>query len=230
MKKTVPILLMLWLAPMIIPSTIHAAETPEATDEFLQKFSDALKNVKAVYSEFVQERHMELLSEPLVSKGVILFKKPGQVRWETTEPYRTILIASDKKVSQFEWMDSRWQKLNIGYASAMEKIMESLTITWNGRLAEQSKDYTFSLQAGDQMVLTMTPRDAGVREFMNAIEMHIDKKSFAAHKVVLRESSGDITIIRMLTQRINADLPAVCFDLDAPRPLDEIQQSVRNEK
>lgn len=214
------------LLAVSLPFSLSAEESPA---DFLARFGEALKGVRAVFSEFTQERQMEMLAEPLVSSGAIMFSKPGRVRWETSTPYQSILISNGDDVVQFESINGQWRKIKIAYAAAMKNVMESLTMTWSGRLGDQQEEYTFDLRTDTGTVLTMTPRSADVREFIQSIEMHFDDDLTGAHKVVLNEPSGDRTIIRFTDQRINPDLSDRCFDLDEPTPLDEIRQALAHE-
>ncbi len=199
-------------------------------DPFLARLAASLGSVTTVCSEFEQERRMAFLADPLISKGMIVFRKPDTVRWETTQPYRSILIANGKDVAQFEWVNGAWNKLRIGYAAAIAKIMESLTLTWSGRLAEQRKDYEITVSKGSNVVLTMVPRDSGVRDFISAIELHFAKDLSTAQQIVLREPSGDMTIIRFVNQHLNANMPADCFDVDHPVALEQVRQVIRDAK
>lgn len=209
---------------------VTAADTEADTDRFLARLAGNLAGVKTVFSEFEQERHLDFLADPLVSRGVIIFRKPRNVRWDTTEPYQSILIANGENVEQFEWMNEKWQRLKIGYAAAMGKVMDSVALTWSENLADQKKDFVFALRTGDETVLTMTPRKADVREFVSAIELHFEKDLATAHSIVLKESSGDVTTIRLRKQHINATLPETCFDPEHPLALEKIRQAIRNEE
>jgi len=223
LRRTLAVSAMLALS---LPVSLCAEESPS---DFLVRFGDALKGVRAVFSEFTQERQMEMLAEPLVSSGAIMFSQPGKVRWETSAPYQSILISNGDDVVQFESINGQWRRIKIAYAAAMKNVMESLTMTWSGRLGDQQKEYTFSLRTDTGTVLTMTPRSSDVREFILSIEMHFDDNLTGARKVVLNEPSGDRTIIRFTDQRINPVLSDRCFDLDEPTPLGEIRQALAHE-
>jgi len=215
-------------AMMLLPLA-GGAGTEEDTARFLSSFASSVADLKTLFSPFQQERRMELLSEPLLSRGVIIVEKPGKIRWETTEPYQSILIANNKSVAQFECMNGRWQKLNTGYAAAMKRVMDSVALIWGGDLAGQEKDYALAARFGDDTVLVMTPRRADLGEFVSSIEMHFEKDLTAAKSVILKEPNGDATVIRFLQQHVNVSLTPKCFDVDSPTPLDRIRQAIHDE-
>ncbi|MBT3191330.1 MAG: outer membrane lipoprotein carrier protein LolA [Verrucomicrobia bacterium] len=209
----------------LLLSTLSRAEEGAAeTDAFLARFAEAFVQVGTVVSEFEQDRHMALLSDPLRSSGVIVFEKPNRLRWDTVSPYQSMLIADGKDVVQFEKMGESWKKLKIGYAAAMGEVMESLSMVWGGDLSGQKDHYRLAAKETPAPVLTLTPRDAGMRKVISAVELHFKSDLSAATRVVLKEPGGDFTAIRFVTQHINTPLPAACFDLNQPAGLDEVRQ------
>ncbi len=211
-----------FLTAMIIPLAAYAAPDKK-TAVFLNDFSESLKEVKTMVSQFEQKRQMELLAVPLISKGAIIVENPGKIRWETTEPYKSILIANDGTVAQFEWVNEKRKKLKTGYEEAMKQVMDSLSMIWSGKLADQQKDYELSVKTtGKHSTLVMTPRNSDMRSFISSIDIHFNKDITAAKNVVMKEPNGDSTTITFLTQQINVDLPQKCFDLDSPVPVNEI--------
>ena len=52
----------------------------------------AAERVESLSAEFVQAKHLPILTRPLVSRGVLYFRKPDSLRWEYRQPVRTILL------------------------------------------------------------------------------------------------------------------------------------------
>jgi outer membrane lipoprotein-sorting protein len=204
----------------------RAADDTADTAAFLDRFSASVAEVSVVFSTFEQQRHMALLADPIESSGTIIFETPNRLRWDTVKPYRSVLIANGKDVAQFEEMDGVWKKLNIGYAAAMGKVMDSVALIWRGNLAGQQDQYRFSLKPGEEPVLTLTPSDSGMRKVISAIELHFQKNLASVSRVVLKEPGGDRTVIRLVSQKINPALPKGVFDLEKPTALEDIRRTV----
>ena len=92
-------------------SALQPVADPQPVLEDLQR---KMSTLKSVYLEFTQERRLQLFTEPLASEGVMLIDQPGQIRWETTAPYQSILLGNQKSVAQFERTGSEWKKLKLG--------------------------------------------------------------------------------------------------------------------
>lgn len=190
----------------------------------LAEVSQALGRADCVLTRFVQERHLALLNEPLRSEGWLCFQKPGRIRWETTQPYQSILISDGSGVAQFEWTDEKWKKLDMGLAAAMQNVIAQIAGIMEGRYASESRDYSVALtNSSDGVVVQLTPRNETMRKVMQAIEVHLAPDLKATRRVVLRETGGDFTDIRFSEQAIGVVLPANAFDRNAPVALAKIR-------
>ena len=51
---------------------------------------------KTISSNFTQYKHLDFLSNDIVTKGKLAFKTPDLVKWEYTEPYKyTVLFKNE---------------------------------------------------------------------------------------------------------------------------------------
>jgi outer membrane lipoprotein-sorting protein len=197
----------------------------------LQQISGAMGRAQTVFTRFVQERHLSLFNEPLRSEGFLCFQKPGRIRWETTVPYKSILVSDGSGVAQFEWVDEKWKKLDIGLADAMQNVVSQIAAVMEGRYASDRRDYDVSVTNGAEgPVVTLVPRNETMRKMMAAIEVHLAADLKATRRVVLRETGGDYTDIRFSEQTVNLELPPLTFDRNAPLALADIQQAAAKAK
>ena len=197
----------------------------------LEQISGAMGRAQTVFTRFVQERHLSLFNEPLRSEGFLCFQKPGRIRWETTVPYKSILVSDGSGVAQFEWVDEKWKKLDIGLADAMQNVVAQIAAVMEGRYASNRRDYDVSVTGGAEgPVVTLVPRNETMRKMMAAIEVHLAADLKATRRVVLRENGGDYTDIRFSEQAVNLELPPLTFDRNAPLALADIQQAAAKAK
>ena len=195
-----------------------------AAEPTLAEVGRALAQADNVVTGFVQERHLSLFDEPLRSEGWLCFKRPGNIRWEVTKPYQSILISDGSGVAQFEWVDERWKKLDIALAGAMQNVVSQIAGVMEGRYASGSKDYAVSLtNSAAGPVIQLVPQHEAMRKMMQSIEVHLAPDLKRTTRVVLRETGGDFTDIRFTNQTVGVSLPAKVFDRAQPTPLKEIQ-------
>jgi len=211
----------------LIPSPLSAQPTNE-TALLLEQATRQLGRVDSVFTRFVQERHLSLFQEPLRSEGYLCFQKPGCIRWETTQPYQAILVSDGKGVAQFERINERWKKLDLGLADAVQNVVTQIGAVMEGRYAGRQHDYSVSaVNSADGPMVTLTPRQPAMRKMIQAIEIHLAPDLRSTRRVVLREVDGDFTDIRFSEQVAEPPLPAGTFDRTQPVGLEQIRQAAQ---
>lgn len=219
--------ILLFLVCGVLRAAEPAALTPVADPKpVLAELRQRMSSVTSVYLEFTQERHLKLFAEPLRSAGVMMIDRPGQIRWETTEPYRSILLGDQKSVAQFEFADGKWSKLKMGFPQMLKRVMDQMTLMHQGKLDALTADFSISVSTGAVAVVTMTPRDADVRSMLSALEIQLDADLATTRQVVMREPGGDFTRINFIRERRGVKFPADTFDQSRPAELSAITKSI----
>ena len=61
-------------------------------EKLKNKISEYSNKTNSITSDFIQEKHLEILEKPLISNGKFLYKKQNNIRWEYTEPLKYIIV------------------------------------------------------------------------------------------------------------------------------------------
>jgi len=203
--------------------------TPVADPKpILAELQQKMSTLTSVYLEFTQERQLKLFSEPLKSDGVMLIDRPGQIRWETTSPYQSILLGSQKSVAQFEFADGKWKKLKLGFPQMLKRVMDQMTLMHQGKLDALTSDFSISVSTGAVTVVTMVPKDENVRSLLAALEIQLYSDLSATREVVMREPGGDLTRIIFNREKRGVKFPEQTFDQTKPLDLAAIKAVVAN--
>jgi outer membrane lipoprotein-sorting protein len=203
--------------------------TPVADPKpILTDLQQKMASLTSVYLEFTQERQLKLFAEPLQSEGVMLIDRPGQIRWETTAPYQSILLGNQKSVAQFEFTDSKWTKLKLGFPQMLKRVMDQMTLMHQGKLDALTSDYTISVSTGAVTVISMVPKDENIRAMLAALEIHLNPDLSATREVVMREPGGDFTRIIFKREQRGVKFPEKTFDQTKPAELAAIKTAVAN--
>lgn len=214
------------LVVVFVGSIAHAAaQTTNSTFPVsLEEVNRTMAQAHSVFTHFVQERHLSLFNEPLRSEGYLCFEQPARIRWEVTQPYKSILVSDGSGVAQFEWVDEKWKKLNLGLAGAMQNVVSQIAGVMGGQYTRDGREYSVSLSnTNSGPVVTLVPRNDKMRKMMHAIEVHLAPDLKTTRQVVLREPDGDFTSIRFDDQVVNAKFQERAFDRKAPLDLDLIR-------
>jgi len=182
----------------------------------LQDLQRKMSSVRSVYLEFAQERHLKLFTEPLKSEGVMLIERPDKIRWETTAPYQSILLANHASVAQFEREDGVWKKLKLGFPQMLKRVMDQMVLMHQGKLDALTSDFSISVATGATVVVTMVPKDKNVLSLLSSLEIHLDSDLSTTRQVVMNEPSGDLTRIHFLREKREVVFPSAAFDQSKP--------------
>jgi len=189
----------------------------EERESFLKEMAAALKSIRSLRAVFVQERHLSLFVEPLRSRGVCSFERPGRLRWEVTEPYASLLILDGRGVAKFDRVEGRPRKLELGGADLLREVLGQITDWMRGDFSRAGESYRLKLERGEDYRLSLTPRSKELREMIHAVELSINPKTHRVTQVVIREPGQDDLSIRFEEERINLEFEPRTFDLERPR-------------
>jgi outer membrane lipoprotein-sorting protein len=218
------------LTLVVLATPMAAAEpplTPVADPRpILEDLQRKMSSVSSVYLELTQERHLKLFTEPLLSEGIMLIERPDQIRWETTAPYQSILLANHKSVAQFELADGEWKKLKLGFPQMLKRVMEQMVRMHQGKMDALTSDYTISVATGAVAVVTLVPKDETVRAMLSSLEVRMLADLTATREVVMHEPNGDLTRIVFHRERREVKFPPGTFDQTKPLKIVTIKSIV----
>jgi len=205
------------------------ASVPPLNDSrpVLQELQRKMSEVRSLYLEFTQERHLKLFSEPLKSEGVMLLDRPALIRWETTAPYQSILLGNHKSVAQFESNNGKWTKLKLGFPQLLRRVMEQIALIHQGKLDALTNDFTMSVATGkDVTVLKLAPKEETMRSMMSLLEVRLQPDFSATREVLMYEPGDDFTRIIFTRERHNVTFPAGTFDQTKPLDIAAVRAAV----
>lgn len=230
-------LVTLWLVVMLALASelVRAVETNALVTvadpkPILDRMQQHMASVSSFYLEFVQERQLKLFDEPLKSEGIMLMERTGEMRWETTAPFQSILLGNAKSVAQFEFTGGKWEKLKLGMPQMLKQMLNQMTLMHQGKLDALTNNFTLSVSTGAVTVVTMTPSNKDIRSFIAALEIHLAPDLSATREVVMREPGGDFTRIIFNREQRNVKFPDRTFDQTKPVEIPVIKAAVGDAK
>lgn len=211
------------LATLAGRSDTPAPSEPSVT--WLADLQRKMAGVNTVYLEFTQERHLKIFTDPLKSEGVMLVGQPDLIRWETTAPYQSILLGNRKSVAQFEYNQGKWEKLKLGYPQVLRRVMDQMSLMYQGKMDALTKDFTISLTATNGLnLIQLVPKDETVRSMMASLEVWLALDFSTTREVVMREPAGDFTRIIFNREQRNLVFPVGTFDQTKPLEIAAIRK------
>ncbi len=165
----------------------------------------ASANTFSLSSDFVQEKHLDMMDEVLFSKGLFLFKKENNVKWEYVSPIRYAIIIrgnhfiinNDGKISEFD----------TGSDKLFKEINNMIVMAIRGNFVD-NPDFTASFYENRSFYLvSLRPDNERLKSILQSIDIYFDKKDFGVSKVKFVEPGEDFTLIEFKNQKTNIEIP-----------------------
>lgn len=188
------------------------AQKPMSTDE-----ANALKNLvkqqakttKTITSDFVQYKHMDFLSNDIVTKGNLHFKAPNLVKWAYLEPFVYSVIFKNDQL----YINDEGKKSNIDMSSS--KLFKQL----NGLIINSVKGDMFDAEEftieyfkmGGNSLVYFKPKEKKSAAFIEAFHLTFNAKG-EVEIVKMIEPSGDYTKIVFSNKVLNNQISDALFN------------------
>jgi len=175
----------------------------------IQRSSDTTVSIT---SNFVQEKHLTMMDEVLISRGKFLFKKENHVKWQYTSPihYAIVIngdeftINNDGKISRF---DTESNKL-------FKEINNMIVMAIRGDFMDNNNFSSAFYENNTYYLAALTPDIEQLKNILVSIEIYFDKKDFGVRQVRFIESGGDFTLIVFKNRKTNIKIPDNQFKVE----------------
>lgn len=173
-----------------------------------KEIREGVEGIRSVRADFIQEKHMKILARPLVSKGVFYFRTDGALRWEYTEPVRSILLMADGGVRRFIEGKAGLVEEDTARLQSMRVVMGEISRWLRGRFNE-NPDFEAVLSAGGEIVLT--PRQPSMGRIIDRIVLQLSETPGVMESVSIYEGADSYTRLTFRETVLNPDLDDALF-------------------
>lgn len=172
------------------------------TASFKQKLNSMTSMLKTIETEFVQQKNMAMLNEKIVSKGMFYFKKTNRIRWQYNEPYKYLVIIDNNKVIVKD--ENKTNKFDVRSNKIFRKVNDLMSDCMQGSILNKRSEYKLEYFENEEYYMVrMFPLTAGMRDFIEKIELYFDKKDLSVSRINMIEPTGDNTLITFKNKKIN---------------------------
>jgi len=157
----------------------------------LQQLSDQLAKPDVIHGQFIQEKHLRALPQPLISKGSFVLAKNHGLLWLLKTPLQQDYRIDARGIARRD--ANGWQLLP-GKSAGAEQNRLFLAVL-QGDSSGLQRDFELTL-SGDaqQWHLTLTPRSVLLKQVFNQINI---TGGTLVNTIELLETQGDSTVLRM---------------------------------
>ena len=191
----------------------------DSADVLLEKVQKHYEGLQDYTADFVQTYTRVALSRTSESRGKLMLKKPGMMRWEYEKPDKKLWIADGQQLFVY---DPEFEQVVIDKNFETARLSDSISFLWGeGKLKD-----TFTAKLGDgkevgapkdMPVLELTPkRDATYAKLV----VVLDPKTGHVVESIIFETSGNKNHFKFKNLKINAGLKKELFTFTPPPGVD----------
>ena len=172
------------------------------------QIKDVAGQVNTVRCDFIQEKHMKIFTNPLVSKGVLYFKVPGSLRWEYISPIRSVLLTHKGKTKRFVMRKDGFIEDSSANLQAMGIVVKEITMWLSGRF-DENPQFKSILKSGRKILLL--PKEKSFSMMIQKIELILSDRPGIIKSVKIYESDESFTRLVFDNARLNDKIDDLMF-------------------
>ena len=193
---------MVMVMGLVSPKPVHSQDWASLKASF--------RKIQSVKAEFVQERRLQILKEPLISEGRLFFLASGALRWEYLTPLRSVMLQKGDSVRLYHFSEGAWKQDMTQGVEARRMVLAEMSQWLQGRF-EESRVFTPSYSPGPPERIFLAPGE-GINKFVLGIEIVLSDRPGVIDRVEITEPGGSSTRIMFRNVEINAGLDSKVFD------------------
>lgn len=198
MRKMLFMLLLGYVLPILGQET--AMTGPEIIG-FKDLVNETSRTTQTIQSDFVQYKHLEFLSNDIITQGKMVFKSPNKVKWEYTEPFQySIVFLEDKLLINDGGTKSN---IDMGNSALFQKLNQLIVNSVKGNLFQDTDFDMEYFKAGGYYKVVFTPKDEKIKSYIASFILNFDKDQAVVQEVKMVEPSADFTRIVFTNRKIN---------------------------
>lgn len=189
-----PLRHVLLLLSVLLATAAHA----EAFD--LAQLDRQLSEPSVIRGDFVQEKHLRALPQPLVSTGTFVLAREHGLLWLLQQPVQQDYRISAAGIARRT--PSGWQPASQRGPAARQNDLFLAVL--NGDTEALQRDFDLSLSGTPKAwTLTLSPRSKLLGQIFTAIQI---QGGATAERIELLETQGDSTVLSLSDIRIDDEL------------------------
>jgi len=156
--------------------------------------------VHMVQADFAQTKELKILARPLLSSGYLIFQAPDNLRWEYLHPVHSVLLLHDGVVKKFIARSGELTEEPRTGMDAMQVVLAEISNWLDGRFTDNK---AFAVSRNPDGIILLTPKNEGMRSFIQSIELKPGSRPGLLESVTLREGPDSLTRFTFADARIN---------------------------
>ena len=194
---------------LLLPQGSLAAATE--LQQILDELKVAAVATETISSQFVQEKHLQIFREKLLSRGNFVYQKPDRLRWELLSPVASGFVLRGAEGERWNSLSRERSRFSAENDPIMGMIAQQLLAWARVDVAWLQSRYQMELLSARPLKLRLRPLDQGEAGFIDYLQILFAANRRHIAEVLMAEQGGDSTLLRFNNVKLNRELPAGTF-------------------
>lgn len=209
MKIKLVFLILLFVSTKLIVAQDSTFSAVTSISDVESRLAEYANSTISIESNFIQEKHLWMLDEVIVSEGIFLFKKTNSVRWQYYTPIKYTIVIHDGKFTIIS--NEKVNEFDIDSNPMFREINKMIVTAIKGDFIDNPDFEAEFFENESQYLAKLIPTNSQVSSMLTTIEIFFSKESMQVEKVIFNEPGDDFTSIYFNDRVINGDLPDTRF-------------------
>jgi|GEM_PF-3465806 hypothetical protein len=175
----------------------------------LDKLEEAGKHFRTMRVAFTQEKHLAILDEPVINKGVLEINRDlGAVRWEFTG--RSVLIFKDDKLRRFG-AEGKEETVAGGKDPSIQTMATQMRSFLDGKWGGMQELFVITPDPDGAPELTFTPRSQDLKKYLTKLVIRFRDDLSAPQSMLMIANGDDRTEYRFERPEVDIEIPSARF-------------------
>ena len=192
--------------------------SPGATvdlEEVLSRLEERVSGIQTLRADFVQEKFLAVLEEPLLLKGTIFMQKPDLFSWIVREPLRYSMVIQGEVVRQWDEDTRRVEKISLSKNPVFKMAIQQLRDWLSGAYKSMLGQYEVTVLDRSPISLEFVPRDTAlVQGVIDRVTVEFDRDERYIWRIQIFEKQGDRTLITFVNTLLNAPIAPTAWKVE----------------
>jgi outer membrane lipoprotein-sorting protein len=170
--------------------------------------------VTSIETAFVQTRTLKILTRPLVSRGIMAYRRPNDLRWEYQSPLQTLLVVRAGNVKRLIKHGDTWVPDASAKLEAMKIVLGEINLWLDGNFSS-SRTFKPELRpgkTGEPTRVELVPLDPSLGKIISRIAINFAERPGAVSSIDIFEDREGVTHIAFENPRFDAAIPDHRFE------------------
>jgi outer membrane lipoprotein-sorting protein len=195
--------------------------------DLIRAIDEQQQKIQTLVAHFSQKRETSLVKDPLLSAGLVKFKRPDRIHFIYSQPEPMEIALEGKMVWVYYPGRSQAEKYSLTRNRRIAQYLEPVTGIFQKPFAQLAENYTLTFQGseGDRYYrFRLEPREGKVPKFLSRVDLWIDKTSGAILRLEMIEASKDRLFLEFRDLQINPPLTNEDLTIKIPPSVKVLEQ------